>query len=166
MLLSCGKESGTLTNQMVSAMFLQLINGISTERDSTFLASLYKYFSESLRVIGGPEALSPQFHEGIIKATKRQLHTLADKRKARAVRPSENVLRRFPKISAPPKIAANIGFCPVCGFFSVDICTDFLIVLRISVIIGNRPLLKSLYWFQSVDIRRNLIYFFLYKKLL
>jgi len=86
MLLSCGKESGTLTNQMVSATFLQLINGISTERDSTFLASLYKYFSESLRVVGGPEALSPQFHEGIMEATKRQLHTLADKRKARAAR--------------------------------------------------------------------------------
>jgi len=86
MLLSCGKESGTLTNQMVSATFLQLINGISTERDSTFLASLYKYFSESLRVVGGPEALSPQFHEGIIEATKRQLHTLADKRKARVAR--------------------------------------------------------------------------------
>ena len=86
MLLSCGKESGTLTNQMVSATFLQLINGIITERDSTFLASLYKYFSESLRVIGGPEALSPQFHEGIIEATKRQLPTLADKRKARVAR--------------------------------------------------------------------------------
>jgi hypothetical protein len=86
MLLSCGKESGTLTNQMVSATFLQLINSISTERDSTFLASLYKYFSESLRVVGGPEALSPQFHEGIIEATKRQLHSLADKRKARAAK--------------------------------------------------------------------------------
>ena len=86
MLLSCGKESETLTHQMVSATFLQLINGISTERDSTFLASLYKYFSESLRVIGGPKALSPQFHEGIIEASERQLHTLADKRKVRAAR--------------------------------------------------------------------------------
>jgi len=86
MLLSCGKESGTLTNQMVSATFLQLINGISTEQDSTFLASLYKYFSESLRVVGGPEALSSQFHEGIMEATKRQLQSLADKRKARAAR--------------------------------------------------------------------------------
>ena len=78
MLLFCGKES--------VCTFLQLINGISTERDSTFLALLYKYFSESLRVIGGPEALSAQFHEGIIEATERQLHTLADKRKARAAR--------------------------------------------------------------------------------
>jgi importin-5 len=54
--------------------------------DSTYLASLYKYFSESLRVVGGPETLSPQFHEGIIEATKHQLHSLADKWKARAAR--------------------------------------------------------------------------------
>ncbi|KAF8161678.1 armadillo-type protein [Crassisporium funariophilum] len=86
MLLSCGKASNTLTNQMVSATFLQLINCISTETSSTFLASLYKYFSEALLVIGGPDALSPQFHEGIIEATKRQLHALAERRKARAAR--------------------------------------------------------------------------------
>lgn len=90
MLLSCGKQSGMLTNQMVSTTFLQLINCISSEHDSTFLASLYKYFSDSLRVVGGPEALSQQFHEGIIEATKRQLQSLADKRKARAARASSN----------------------------------------------------------------------------
>ncbi|KAF8952312.1 armadillo-type protein [Flammula alnicola] len=92
MLLACGKQSGTLTNQMVSATFLQLINCISTEHDSTFLASLYKYFSEALGVIGGPEALSAQFHDGIIEATKRQLHALADKRKARAARAASNAV--------------------------------------------------------------------------
>jgi hypothetical protein len=91
MLLSCGKQSGTLTNQMVSSTFLQLINCINSEHDSTFLASLYKYFSDSLRVVGGPEALSQQFHEGIVEATKRQLQSLADKRKARAERASSNV---------------------------------------------------------------------------
>jgi hypothetical protein len=57
MLLSCGKQSNTLMNQIVSTMFLQLINSICAEHDSTFLASLYKYFSESL-CIGVPEALS------------------------------------------------------------------------------------------------------------
>ena len=36
-------------------------------------------------MVGGPEALSQQFHEGVIEATKRQLQSLADKRKARAV---------------------------------------------------------------------------------
>ncbi|KAF8956378.1 armadillo-type protein [Flammula alnicola] len=92
MLLACGKQSGALTNQMVSATFLQLIDCISTEHDSTFLALLYKYFSEALGVIGGPEALSAQFHVGIIEAAKRQLHVLADKCKARAARVTSNAV--------------------------------------------------------------------------
>ncbi|KAF9541179.1 ARM repeat-containing protein [Agrocybe pediades] len=86
MLLACGKKSNTLTNQMVSAVFTELIRCIGTEHDSTFLASLYKYFSESVLVIGGPEALPQQFHKDIIEATKRQLHSLADRRKSRAAR--------------------------------------------------------------------------------
>ncbi|KAF8957967.1 hypothetical protein BDZ97DRAFT_1924106 [Flammula alnicola] len=45
-----------------------------------------------LGVIGGPEALSAQFHVGIIEAAKRQLHALADKRKARAARATSNAL--------------------------------------------------------------------------
>src|SRR5260370_39614134 len=78
---------------MASAIFLQLINGISTERDATFLASLYKYFTEAVRVIGGPEALSQQFLDGAIEATKRQLSSLADKRKSRAIKAqSSNVM--------------------------------------------------------------------------
>ncbi|PPQ74728.1 hypothetical protein CVT26_005110 [Gymnopilus dilepis] len=86
MLLACGKQSNTLTNAMVAAVFTQLINCINTEQDSTFLASLYKYFSESMRVLGGPSALPQQFHEGVMEATKRQLHSIADRRKARANR--------------------------------------------------------------------------------
>jgi hypothetical protein len=91
MLLACGKTSGTLTNQMVSATFLQLINCIGTEKDSSFLASLYKCFADSLRIIGGPAALPSDFHDGIIEATKRQLQTLADKRKGRAQRPASDL---------------------------------------------------------------------------
>jgi hypothetical protein len=64
MLLSCGKESGTLSNQMVSATFLQLINSNSTERDSTFLVSLYKYFSDSESL--GDQKLS---HHSFTKAS-------------------------------------------------------------------------------------------------
>lgn len=78
---------------MASATFLQLINSISTEQDATFLASLYKNFTEAVRVIGGPEALSQQFLDGIIEATKRQLSLLADKRKLRAAKAqSSNVM--------------------------------------------------------------------------
>jgi importin-5 len=84
MLLSCGKHSGTLTNAMVSASFLQVINCISSESDSSFVASLFKCFTDSLRIIGGPTSLSQEFHDGIIEATKRQLQVLADKRKHRA----------------------------------------------------------------------------------
>ena len=73
-------------------MFLQLINGISTECDLTILASLYKYLSESLWVIGGPDALSPQFHKGIIEATNYQLHFLADKCKAQVARANNPAL--------------------------------------------------------------------------
>jgi len=91
MLLSCGKTSGTLTTQMVSATFLQLINCIGSENDSSFLASLYKCFADSLRIMGWPTALSPEFHNGIIEATKRQLQTLADRRKGRSQRPSSEL---------------------------------------------------------------------------
>lgn len=88
MLLSCGKNSGTLTGNMVSASFSQLVSCISSEPDSSFLSSLYKCFSDSLRVVGGPSALPPEYHEGIVEASKRQLQSLADKRKARAARPA------------------------------------------------------------------------------
>jgi hypothetical protein len=86
MLLACGKQNGTLTTNMVTTTFMQMINCISTEHDATFLASLYKYFGEALRVLGGPGALAPELHDGVMEATKRQLHALADRRKARAAR--------------------------------------------------------------------------------
>ncbi|KAJ7185708.1 armadillo-type protein [Mycena filopes] len=91
MLLASGKNSGTLTNQMVTATFLQIINGISTEHDASFLSSLYKCFNDSLRVIGGPSALSPEFQNGIMEATKRQLQGLADKRRGRKARPASEL---------------------------------------------------------------------------
>jgi len=91
MLLACGKSSGTLTNQMVSATFLQLINSVGSEKDSSFLASLYKCFTDALRVIGGPAALPGDFHDGIMEATKRQLQNFADRRKSRALRPASDL---------------------------------------------------------------------------
>lgn len=91
MLLVCGKTTNTLTNEMVSATFLQLINCISVESDSSFLASLFKCFADSVRIIGGPTALPYEFQEGIMEATKRQLQILADRRKARAQRPASDL---------------------------------------------------------------------------
>ncbi|KAF7316133.1 hypothetical protein MIND_00131400 [Mycena indigotica] len=86
MLLASGKNSSTLTNQMVAATFIQLIGGITTEHDSSFLSSLYKCFNDAVRVIGGPAALPVEYQNGVIDATKRQLQSLADKRRARKAR--------------------------------------------------------------------------------
>lgn len=85
-LLDSGKISNTLTTQMVTATFNQLISCIRSEPDSSFLASLYKCFTETLQVIGGPSNLPQEYHAGIIDATKHQLQALADKRKTRANR--------------------------------------------------------------------------------
>jgi len=41
--------------------------------------------------MGGPTALSQEFHNGIIEATKRQLQTFADKRKNCTQRPSSEL---------------------------------------------------------------------------
>ncbi|KAK7023689.1 importin subunit beta-3 [Paramarasmius palmivorus] len=84
MLLASGQQSGTLTTQMVSATLHQLITVIRDEHDSSFLASLFKSFADCTKVLGGPQSLPPEFREGIINATKRQLAAIADKRRARS----------------------------------------------------------------------------------
>lgn len=86
MLLACGKSGGALTHAMVAATFQQLITCILGESDASFLASLYKCFTDVLVVGGGPAALAPEFHVGIVEATTRQLQNLAGKRKSRATR--------------------------------------------------------------------------------
>ncbi|KZT00064.1 ARM repeat-containing protein [Laetiporus sulphureus 93-53] len=91
MLVSCGKASSTLTDQMVSATFSQLVNCIASETDCSFLASLYKCFTDGMRALGGPSMLAPQIHDGIMEATKHQLQGIADKRKARAARPASDL---------------------------------------------------------------------------
>ncbi|KAL0577237.1 importin subunit beta-3 [Marasmius crinis-equi] len=89
MLLASGHQSGTLTNQMVSATFHQIITVIQEEHDTSFLASLFKSFTDCTKVLGGPTILLPEFREGIIEATKRQLHAIAEKRRARGRNPGE-----------------------------------------------------------------------------
>lgn len=86
MLLACGKNSGTLTHQMVEASFTQLVNCIASENDASFLASLYRSFTDSLRVIGGSSNLPYEIQAHAVDATKRQLQMLADRRKMRASR--------------------------------------------------------------------------------
>jgi hypothetical protein len=76
---------------MVSATFHQLIVCIRAEHDSSFLASLYKCFGDSLRVIGGVQALPQEFYDGIVEATSQQLHLMAEKRKGRASLPPADI---------------------------------------------------------------------------
>ncbi|KZT18501.1 ARM repeat-containing protein [Neolentinus lepideus HHB14362 ss-1] len=91
MLLSCGKHSGTLTHQMVNASFTQVASCMASENDASFLASLYRSFTDSLRVIGGSSALPHEIQAHAIDATKRQLNILAERRKARAEKPSAEI---------------------------------------------------------------------------
>ena len=86
MLLACGQQSSTLTTNMVNTTLMQMINCIGSEHDATFLASLYKYFGDAVRVLGGINVLPQELRDGALEATKRQLHTLADRRKARQER--------------------------------------------------------------------------------
>lgn len=91
MLISCGKNSGTLTAHMVNASFTQVVNCVGMESDPTFLSSLYRCFSECMRVVGGPHSLPQEVHDGIIEATKRQLQSIADRRKSRAGKPASEL---------------------------------------------------------------------------
>lgn len=58
MLLACGKQAGTLTPQMTSAVFHQLIDVSRKETDASFLASLFRCISDSIRVASGPSQSS------------------------------------------------------------------------------------------------------------
>ena len=102
MLLASGKESGTLTHQMVNASFTQLINCITLESDISFLASLYKALSDSLRVIGGVSSVPPEIKESAIEATKRQLQLIADRRKLRANIPTTDIQEDREEIALLP----------------------------------------------------------------
>ena len=76
---------------MVAASFAQLVNCIGNEADSSFLASLFKCFFDTMLVLGGPSALAPEVSQGFVEAAQRQLQSLADKRKARAARPRQEI---------------------------------------------------------------------------
>ena len=84
--MDCGKSSNTLTTQMVTATFNQLVCCIRSESDASFLVSLYKCFTDSLLVIGGHLNLPQEYRHSIIDITKHHLQALADKRKGRSIR--------------------------------------------------------------------------------
>ena len=96
MLMSCAKESKLITEEMFDAVFQQLINVIGSEPDASFLASLYKCFTDSARLFIHPSPTSqvpqftfpPQYSQSLFKATQSQLHAIAQKRKQRASLPA------------------------------------------------------------------------------
>ncbi|KIJ63543.1 hypothetical protein HYDPIDRAFT_92367 [Hydnomerulius pinastri MD-312] len=90
LLMSCGKSSGTLTPQMVTASLSKLILCIQTETDPSFVTSLYKSFADTIRVVGIP-SLTPELSNALMEATKHQLQTFADKRKQRSQRPASEL---------------------------------------------------------------------------
>ncbi|GJJ16311.1 hypothetical protein Clacol_010608 [Clathrus columnatus] len=83
MLLVCGKKSGILTSEILDSVFTPLVTIIGSEDDPSFLASLYKCFTDSTRVVG-KESLPSAIHDALITATQNQLQMLAQKRKRRA----------------------------------------------------------------------------------
>ncbi|KAF8521902.1 ARM repeat-containing protein [Hysterangium stoloniferum] len=83
MLLVCGKKSSTLTPDMLNSVFSELVDDIGKEEDPSFLASAYKCFTDSTRVVG-QESLPPAVYEGILRSTQNQIQMLAQKRKRRA----------------------------------------------------------------------------------
>ena len=85
LLLSCGKTSDTLTASMVTASLHRLIKCLRTESDPSFVSSLYRSIADSLRVVG-MVFLTPDLIHGLLDATKAQLTTLAERRKARGSR--------------------------------------------------------------------------------
>lgn len=91
MLLASGKNSTTLSPQMVAATFTQLVNCIGSERDPSFVSSLYKCFTDCLRVVGGPGSIPQDYHVGVAEATKRQLHVLAEKRRRRSRKTTQEI---------------------------------------------------------------------------
>lgn len=90
LLLSCAKASGNLSQDIFTTVFTQLINVTGAEPDSSYLASLYKSITDSVRLVG-PSNIPPVFVDGILKATQNQLTTIAHKRRARASMPSRQL---------------------------------------------------------------------------
>ncbi|KAI0264225.1 ARM repeat-containing protein [Gloeopeniophorella convolvens] len=88
MLISCGKASGTIDADTVTNVVQHVASVISQETDSTFLASLFKCATDSLRVWGDVTSETRLALEG---AAKQQLQALADRRKARGGRSAAEI---------------------------------------------------------------------------
>ena len=73
---------------MAQAVLTHVCAGLAQESDISFLMTLYKCFTDSVKVIGGREAVPPELAESVLKATQNHLQVIAQKRKVR--RPDED----------------------------------------------------------------------------
>lgn len=65
--------------------------GITQETDTSFLMTLYKCFTDSVKVMGGREAVPADLADSVLKATQNHLQVMAQKRKTR--RPDEDEMQ-------------------------------------------------------------------------
>lgn len=78
--------------EFCSAIFTPIIEGLATELDAGFLASLYACFADSLRSLssGDPTVassfLSSDNQHNFLKATGEQIHSMATRRQTRSAR--------------------------------------------------------------------------------
>ncbi|KAH9167134.1 ARM repeat-containing protein [Lactarius sanguifluus] len=88
MLISCGKASNAIDGDMVGNVMQHVASVISQETDSTFLASLFKCATDSMRAWGDG---TPETRVALENAAKQQLQALADRRKARSARTAAEI---------------------------------------------------------------------------
>jgi hypothetical protein len=87
MLLTYGKESNTLTSQMVFATFHQLTNMIRPETEPTLLSTLLSLFIRCAKIVGGPTAVPREALDSLVESLTQHLDNLAEKRKNRLPMP-------------------------------------------------------------------------------
>ena len=79
MLLTCGKESNTLTTQMVSATFHQLTSLIYPEIEPILLSSLVNLFTRCAKIVGGPTAVPREALDSLVESLTQHLNNLTEK---------------------------------------------------------------------------------------
>lgn len=88
MLISCGKASNAIDGDMVANVMQHVASVISQETDSTFLASLFKCATDSMRAWSD---VTPETRSALENAAKQQLQALAERRKARSARTAAEI---------------------------------------------------------------------------
>jgi len=88
MLISCGKASNTIDGDMVANVMRHVASVITRESDSTFLASLFKCVTDSLRAWGD---VTSEARGALENAAKEQLQALAERRKSRSARTAAEI---------------------------------------------------------------------------